>query len=489
MNGPIRHVALAMFAALSLLVGATTYVQLIRGPEYRDDPRNARVITGIAGRERGTIITADGVVVAESIANPLDPRFFRRSYPEQELYAHTVGYATAIYGTRGLEADRSSELVSDRDSTISGVLNAIIGGDLRPRGLRLTLRHDLQVAAADALGDQRGAVVAIDVKTGAILAMVSTPTFDPNLLTSPENVDLVDALEADPDQPLLNRAVAQTYPPGSTFKLVTTAAALEGGLASAGTGLPDPFELELPGSTATIRNFDREVCGDGIEVTLQDAFVHSCNTVFGSLGLQLGAGALVGAAQSAGFNVELEFDLNVLESFIPGASSFANDQPGVAQSAIGQRDVRATPLLMAMITASIANGGQMMQPYLVDEVFDADALVVEATMPSIWRRAMSPATASALEALMEEVVTSGTGRNAAIEGIRIAGKSGTAEVPDAAPHVWFSAFGPIDPAQGQSQIALVVLIESGGNAGENATGGSLAAPIARRLLEVFFSLE
>ena len=488
MNGPIRTVAVAMFTAFALLIGSVTYIQLVRGPEYRDDPRNARLVTGLAGRERGTIITSDGVVVAESLTNPSDPRFFTRIYPEAEAYAHTVGYATAIYGRRGIEADRSADLVSDRDSTISGVLNAIIGGDLRPRGLRLTLRDDLQRAALDALGDQRGTVVAVDVATGAVLAMVSTPSFDPNLLTSVDNVELVTALENDPAQPLLNRAVSATYAPGSTFKIITAAAALETGIASSGTAFPDPVELALPGSTATIRNFDREVCDDGIDVTLERAFVRSCNTVFGLLGLEMGAGPLVAAAQNAGFNTDVDFDLDVVESFIPSASSFADDQPGVAQSAIGQRDVRVTPLLLAMVTAAVANEGQMMRPYLVAEVFDADAVVVEATDPTEWRRAMSPATASAVAALMEGVVTSGTGRRAAIEGIRIAGKSGTAEVPDGAPDGWFAAFGPVDPPEGQGQIAVVVLVEAGGRAGTDGTGGRIAAPIARAVLEAYFGL-
>lgn len=488
MNGPIRTVAVAMFAAFTLLVGSVTYIQLIRGPDYRDDPRNARLVTGLAGRERGTIISSDGAVLAQSLPNPEDPRFYTRVYPEGTAYAHTVGYATAIYGSRGIESGRSSDLVSDRDSTISGVLNAIVGGDLRPRGLRLTIRDDLQRAAIDALGDQRGAVVAVDVATGAVLAMVSTPAFDPNLLTSVDNVEAVTQLENDPGQPLLNRAVAATYAPGSTFKIITTAAALETGLASAGTSFPDPVELELPGSTATIRNFDRDVCGDGIDVTLQRAFVRSCNTVFGLLGLELGAGPLVAAAQNAGFNTDIGFDLEAAESFIPAASSFADDQPGVAQSAIGQRDVRVTPLLLAMITAAVANDGQMMRPYLVAEVFDADAVVVEATEPEEWRRAMSPATASALGALMEAVVDSGTGRRAAIDGVRIAGKSGTAEVPGEAPDVWFAAFGPVEPEAGRGQIAVVVLVEAGGDAGDDATGGRVAAPIARAVMEAYFGL-
>lgn len=488
MNRPIRMLAGGVFIAFAVLVGAATYHQVIVGPDYRDDPRNVRVATSQTGRERGTIITADGVVVAESEADPADPLIFRRSYPEGSLYGHTVGYTTLLFGSQGIESTHSDDLVSYRDATISGVLSALLGGDVRPRGLRLTIEHELQVVAREALGDQRGAVVAIDPSTGAILAMVSTPEFDPNVLTGAGAGAAGQALDDDPLQPLLNRATAQSYAPGSTFKVITAAAALEAGVASAGTPFPNPVELELPGSTATISNFDEQACGPGTEVPLSTAFTSSCNTIFGMIGMEVGADRLVGTAESFGFNVEVPFEVRSIASTIPSADSFEFDVPGIAQTAIGQRDVLATPLQMALAASAVANGGEIMVPYLVQEVFNSEAVVEESTEPVVWKRATTPAASNALAGLMEGVVTSGTGRRASVPGIRIGGKTGTAEVPGAAPHAWFIGFGPVDAEPDDPQIAIAVLVESGGDAGEAATGGTVAAPIAQVVFAEFFGI-
>lgn len=488
MNRPIRILAAGVFTVFVVLVAAVTYHQVIVGPEYRDDPRNVRVATGRTGRERGTIITADGVVVAESQADPDDPLSFRRVYPEGSLYGHTVGYATLLFASQGIESSHSGQLVSNRDATISGVISALLGGDVRPKGLRLTIEHRLQTVAREALGDQRGAVVAIDPATGAILAMVSTPDFDPNTLIGSGAGPAGDALDTDPAQPLLNRATAASYAPGSVFKVITAAAGLEAGIASAGTPFPNPVELELPGSTATIHNFNGRACGSGSEVTLSTAFTNSCNTIFGMLGMQVGAEQLVGTAESFGFNAEIPLDIRSVASTIPAADTFEFDIPGIAQSAIGQRDVRATPLEMALAAAAVANGGKIMVPYLVQDVFNAEAVVQESTEPAVWRRATSPGAAAALADLMEDVVASGTGRRAAVPGIRIAGKTGTAEVPDGAPHAWFIGFAPVDPGPDDRQIAIAVFVESGGDAGDAATGGGVAAPIAQLVFSEFFGV-
>lgn len=474
---------------MAVLVGAAMWIQVVRGPEYRDDPRNARVVTARAGRERGTIITADGVVVATSEADPTDPLVFRRIYPEGETYAHVAGYSAVLFGEAGLEASRSGELVSDRDSTISGVLNAMLGGDLRPRGLRLTIDSRLQTAAYDALDGQIGAVVALDPQTGAVLAMASNPTFDPNTLLGIDAGPAGALLENDPAQPLLNRAAQESYNPGSSFKVVTTAAALDTGLAGPATAFADPVELELPASTATIRNFDRGPCSDGATVTLTTAFVRSCNTTFGMLGMDLGAEALVAQAESFGFNRELATDFTAAVSTIPEAETFDGDLAAVAQTAIGERDVRATPLQMAMVAAAVANDGEVLEPHVVAEVFTADATIEARVEPVVLDRAMSPATAEALTDMMEQVVDSGTGQQAAVPGVRIAGKTGTAQVEGGAPHPWFIGFGAVDAADDEPQIAIAVIVESGGVAGEDATGGTVAAPIAQAVLETFFSLE
>ncbi len=486
MNGPIRRLAAGIFLAFGALVAVVTWVQVIKGPEYRDDPRNARVVAARVGRERGTIITADGVVVAESLPDEDDPQVFRRNYPYGELYAHAVGYSTALFGDTGVEASRSSELVSDRDSTISGVINALLGGDLRPHGLRLSIDHELQVAAAEALGDQKGAIVAMDPVTGEVLAMVSTPSFDPNTLVGLDAGPAGDALDADPDEPLLNRAGQATYNPGSTFKAITSAAAMETGTAGPATTFPDPVELELPGSTATIRNFDEDVCNDGNSVSLTVAYARSCNTIFGMLGIEMGPGPLVESAEAFGFNRIPTTDFPTIASVIPSEEDFDGDLAAAAQTAIGERDVRATPLQMAMVAAAIANGGEVVEPHLVREVFNADGDVESQTETTLMGRAMSPATAESLQEMSERVVTGGTGSRAAVPGVRIGGKTGTAEVPGGAPHAWFIGFGPVDPAPGEAQIAIAVLVENGGEGGEGATGGTIAAPMAQEVLAEFF---
>ncbi len=482
MNGAIRRLAAVVFAGFLVIVLALTWIQGVDASRYRDDPRNARVTLGRAGRERGPITAADGVVLAASAADAADARAFRRRYPKGAAYAHVVGYASVLFGDRGLENARASTLVSKRNSTISGLLAVITGGDLRPRGLRLTIDDGLQQVAAAALGGQRGAVVAIDPRTGAVLALVSSPSFDPNTLLGADAGPVGEALESDPAQPLLGRAFEQTYPPGSVFKIVTAAAALEAGAANPGTRFDDPAELALPGSTATIRNFDREPCAGGDTVTLEIGFVRSCNTVFGRLGMDVGAARLVAQANAFGFGVEVPFDLDVVPSVIPPAASFGRDLAPVAQTALGQRDVRASPLHAALMAGAVANEGTMMVPYLVAEVFDADGALIETTRPAEWRRAVSPATATVLAELMERAVASGTGRRAAVPGVRVAGKTGTAEVAGAAPHAWFAGFAPVAAAPDERQIAVAVLVESGGDLGDAATGGVVAAPIAAEVI-------
>ena len=486
MNASLRRAAYAMFLAFAVLVAAVTYIQVVRGAEYKNDTRNARVVASRTGRERGPILTADEVILAASTPSSVDPKLYERSYPEDDLYAHTVGYTSVLFGSTGLESAWSQELVSDRDATVSGVLNGLLGGDTRPRGLRLTLDHGLQRTAAEALGDQKGAVVAIDPRTGAVLAMVSSPSFDPNTLTGPNSGDAGAALEDDENEPLRNRGIDETYAPGSVFKVVTTASGLDFGVVSPSSEFADPIALELPDSDATISNFNGEMCNDGRTVTLAVGFVRSCNTVFAQLGMDIGGDDLGVTSESFGFNRSVPFDLDVLVSFFPGEGSIEVNPSATAQSAIGQRDVQATPLLMAMSAAAVANGGIAMEPYLVQDVFTSDGSIEFSTEPTVWKRAMSPATASVLTEMMEQVVISGTGRRAAVPGFRIAGKTGTAEVTGKPPHAWFVGFGPVGPDEDDAAIAIAVVVESGGNFGETATGGSVAAPIAQKVLAEFF---
>lgn len=483
MNPALRRLAAACLAALLALAAGLTYHQAVAGSRYRDDGRNPRAALERAVRARGPILTADGVVVARSERRDDGTRV--RTYPEGALYAHVTGYASAYFGDTGIEAARNDDLRSRNDGSLTAALFSLFGGDLRPHQVRLTVRHDLQRAAAEALGDQRGAVVALDPTTGAVLALVSHPGFDPAVLASGTPAE-GDALAADPAEPLLNRALGATYPPGSSFKVVVAAAALEGGDHTPETELPDLDELPLPGSTAVIRNADGGFCGNGRSLTLERALAVSCNTAFAQLGMDLGAAALFNAAEAAGFNGTIPFDLGVVPSpFPPG--DLSRDLPALAQTALGQRDVRATPLQMALLAAAVANDGVAMRPHLVAAILDADGGEVGRTRGASWRRVMGRDTAAALTRMMEQVVVAGTGWRAAVPGERVAGKTGTAEIPGGPPDVWFIGFAPVGAAPGEARIALAVLVEDGGRLGEDGGGGSVAAPIAQAVLAAFFA--
>ncbi len=482
MNGPIRRLAVAVLVGLGLILGSATWFQVLGADRYRSDPRNARTAISRSGKERGVVVTPDGTILAESVPDPDDPRSFVRRYPGGEAYAPVVGYTSLLVGDAGLERAYADELRSRRDLTISDLIAVLLGRDLRPLSLQVTIDPVLQQGAYELLGGQRGVVVALDPTTGAILALVSSPAYDPETLLGTDAVDRRRALLDDPDRPLADRATRELYPPGSTFKTVVAAAAFDAGVAGPETEYPDPVEFPLPGSTATIRNFSGKPCADGTTVTVQTAFVRSCNTTFAALAIDVGAQEIALTAEGLGFDRDLRFPWEVARSTFP-LDLIADDPAALAQSGIGERDVRATPLIMASVAAAVANGGETMAPYLVRQVFDADGQAVDTTEPTTLGRAMSPATAAVLSSLMELVVTEGTGRRAAVPGVRVAGKTGTAESPEGPPHAWFIGFAPVE----RPRIALAVLVESGGDVGETATGGSVAAPIAGALIERWLS--
>lgn len=484
MNGPMRRMATIVFLAFGALLGALTWFQVIGAEGYRSDPRNVRTALNISGKERGLIVTGDGTVLAESIPNPDDPQAFLRVYPEGSTFAHVAGYTSRLVGSSGLEEAYRDELRSRRDLTISDVIAALFGRDLRPENLLVTLDAELQRAAVAALDGQRGAVVAIDPATGALLAYVSSPTFDPNGFIGNDAVTNRQAVLDDVGEPIRDRAGTELFPPGSTFKAVVAATALETGFAGPETTFPDPAVYELAGSTGTIRNADSGVCGDGVSVTLQAAFVRSCNTIFASLAVTVGADAIGDTATSFGFDRRLDFPWAIAESTFP-ANALSDDAAALAQSGIGERDVRVTPIQMAMVAAAIANDGEVLQPYVVAQIFDADGNARSVAEPRTIGRAMSPATAVVLRQMMERVVTSGTGQRAAIQGVRVGGKTGTALPEPGQPVVWFIGFAPVE----NPQIAIAVMLEDGGPQGESGTGGSVAAPIAGSLMSRYLISE
>ena len=483
MNGPIRRLAIGMFTAFGALLLAVTWFQVIRADDLKSDPRNARPAQTEQAKERGLIVTIDGTVVARSLPVE-DSRNYVRDYPEGEVFAHAVGYSSYLVGDSGLEASRASTLRSRRDVTISDLIAGILGTDLRPKNLEITIDARLQRAAFEALGAHRGAVVALDPVTGAILALVSTPSYDPNLLLGPDAASQWEDLSTDPASPLSDRATRELYAPGSTFKTVVSITGNDTGIAVPNTTFADPEEFPLPGSTATISNAWGGVCNNGVSVTLLQAFARSCNTIFADLAIQVGAGEIGKTVEALGWNQDLDFEWRIPRA-VWRTAQLATDPAALGQSGIGERDVRATPFHMAMIASAVANNGLVISPYLVEGVFDADGEQVESTTPQLLGRAMTEATVSAMTLMMERVVTDGTGRSAAIPGVRVAGKTGTATGTGDFPNLWFIGFAPVEAPT----IALAVFVEGTTATGASASGGAVAAPIAREIMDVWLELN
>ncbi|CAM5786785.1 peptidoglycan D,D-transpeptidase FtsI family protein [Cellulomonas persica] len=478
MNTPLRRVATVMLVMFLALMGSATWVQYVQAPDLNADSRNVRTLYREYGNARGPIVVA-GEAIAQSVKVD-DPFGYQRQYTDGELYSAVTGFYSIVNGSSQLEHAANDQLTGRSDQLFFSRLRDIITGR-KPEGaaVETTLLAAAQRAAREGLGDQHGAVVAIEPSTGRILAMVSTPGFDPNALATHDSAAasaVYAELAAADGNPLRSNATLETYPPGSTFKLVTAAAALESGEYDASTTLPAPVTLDLPQTTATIGNFGGGGCGSN-PITLADALRVSCNTAFAQLGMDVGDDALREQAERFGFDdASLTIPMRVV------ASRFPQDPnaPQTAQSAIGQFDVAATPLQMAMVSAAIANDGKLMRPYVVDRVRAANLSVVSQTEPEQLSTAVSPGTAAQLTDMMVGVVESGSGTAAKISGVQVAGKTGTAQTSsEAAPHAWFTAFAPAD----DPQVAVAVLVEHGGSAGSEATGGRVAAPIARAVIQ------
>ena len=483
MNRPIRAMAVfCMLLFLALLVNAT-YVQYVRADALNSRDGNRRVIDAQFSRERGPILV-DGDPVAAS--RPVDDRYqYQRRYGQPFKYAHLTGFFSYIYGSSAVEASQN-DILSGSDSRLFVDRVVDLLSNTQPQGgsVSLTIDPAAQTAAYEGVQalvpNTEAAVVALDPTTGRVLAMVSNPTYDPNLLASHDFNAVRKSYErliAAPGNPLFNRAIQETYPPGSTFKLVTSAAALESGRYDPDTSVRGGTSIRLPGTNTDLPNENGSDCG-GQRITLTQALVVSCNVAFASIGLDLGRGAMESEASAFGFGQEY------LEGLGGQAASVFPDnlnEPNTALSAIGQFDVRATPLQMAQVAATIANNGQGMRPYLVDEVRAPDLSVLEKTDPEeMPGRALSAQSASELTQMMVEVVDRGTGSTAQIPGIKVAGKTGTAQsAADRPPYAWFVSFAPAD----DPQVAVAVLVEDAGVARDTISGSGLAAPIAKRVME------
>ena len=491
MNKPIRNLAVAcMLLFVALLVNAT-YVQYWQAEDLTslsEHPDNKRVRDAEFSRERGAILVR-GKAVAES--NPSDDAFkWQREYPEGLQYAHITGYFTRDYGLGGVEATQNS-ILSGSDSAlfVNRVIDLVDNQSPKGGSVTLTIAPAAQKAAFEglrALGeDIQGAVVALEPNTGKVLAMVSSPNYNPNRLAS-HDFDAAGKvkerlLEAKPS-PLDNRAIEEVLPPGSTFKLVTAAAALDTGRYDPDTQVPGGARLDLPQTDTDLVNESRGSCG-GDKITLTRALEVSCNVSFGAIGLDIGDDKIRETAQKFGFGKRYFGDLD--DSLTRQAiSRFPEDpdEPQTALSAIGQFDVASTPLQMAMVAAGIANDGVVMKPYLVDEIKSPKLETIRRTDPEPMpgQPAMSSSAARDLTQMMVAVVDEGTGRTAQIPGVDVAGKTGTAQSsPDRPPYAWFVSFAPAQtPA-----VAVAVLIQDAGVARDQISGSGLAAPIAKSVME------
>ncbi|MFI5734472.1 peptidoglycan D,D-transpeptidase FtsI family protein [Kribbella sp. NPDC051587] len=479
MNAAIRKLAVAAMVLMLALMANSTYLQAFRSNEINGKNNNRRVQDSQFSIDRGPILIGTNSPIAKS--DPVNDRYkYQRTYSNGPVYAPITGYYSYVFGRAGIELNQNSELNgSDPSLAFRRIIDVISNRPQQGASVGLTLNGAAQMAAYKGLGDKKGAVVAIEPKTGKILALASTPSYDPNQLAS-HDLDKAQAywnkLAKDPDKPALNRAARETYPPGSTFKLVTAAAALSSGQYTPETKVNSPAELPLPQTTTPLVNEDRKNCGGSNNATLTIALRYSCNTAFGSVGMTLGADALRDQAAKFGFGERQLPELSGVASAFPADPN----QPQTAQSAIGQFDVRATPLQMAMVAAGIANKGEVMKPYLVQSVKTANLKTVSETKPESLHQAVTPEVAAQLTGMMIDVVKNGTGKKGQIDGIEVAGKTGTAQTsPERPPFAWFTAFAPAnDP-----QIAVAVMIESADVARNDIAGGALAAPISKAVME------
>lgn len=483
MNKELRRISIASLAMFVALFVSTSVIQVFEVDELRADPRNVRTLYESYSAERGPILL-NGSPIAQSVA--VDTPFaFLRQYPEPALYAPVTGYFTLNQGNTGVEGAYNDFLTGTANEQFLDQLGALVTGQ-RPRGaaVQLTIDPVVQQAAYDALGDLKGAVVAIEPSTGRILAMVSTPSFDPNRLASHDTESVLaayDELLADPNDPLVNRTISgDLYFPGSTFKVLVAAAAFDSGRFTPEDAFPNPARLALPLSTDTITNSNEGTCGNGATVTIATALRLSCNIPFAELGVALGEDTLAEYTEAFGFGTKFEVPMEATPSSFPTGL----DDAQLMLSSFGQYDVRVTPLQVALISAAIANGGNLMQPTLLDRIIAPDLSIVEQPEATLSSQPISRITAETMTRLMVDGVANGAASNARIEGVAVAGKTGTAENGDDAPYtLWFTGFAPAD----NPQVAIAVVVEDGGGRGQSGSGNQIAAPIAKRVLEAVLS--
>ncbi|QXG74353.1 penicillin-binding protein 2 [Modestobacter sp. L9-4] len=479
MNAPLRRVAIAVLVLFTLLIVNVNVIQVVRASGLRDNDRNTRQLSDQYNRERGAIVVAGNEIASSVPSAPDDPLRFTRTYPQGPLYAPVTGYQSVLATAAGLEEAENAVLNGDDDRLFGRrVADLFTGRTLSGGNVEVTLDPAVQEAAMKGLDGVTGAVVALDPKTGAVLGLASTPTYDPNRLSS-HDLDAVRAYDSEitpakgsgDADPRVDQATSERNHPGSIFKVIVSAAALSSGDYTPDTVIPAPRDYVLPGTNQPLRNFGNESCDPSGQQRLIDALTISCNTAFAQLGIDLGQDRVRDMARAFGID-DKGFDMP-----LPVAASTLGDIPddaALGQSSIGQSSVSLTPVQAAMIASAVANDGSLMKPYLVKSIQGPDLSVIDQTDPEEMSQPISASVAEQLTTMMRSVVDNGTGRRARIDGVQVAGKTGTAETgTDAPDHNWFIGFAPAD----DPTIAVAVFVKNGGG-----TGGDTSAPIARAVM-------
>ncbi|MCF2707225.1 penicillin-binding protein [Arcanobacterium haemolyticum] len=482
MNRPIRQMASLATVIFLALMAAATAIQYFQAPSLNADSRNVRTLYREYGTNRGQIIVSGTPIVYSQPSG--DAYKYQRVYDSSGIYSNLTGYfSTSFNSMTGIERAMNPVLGGSDDSLTGQRLQELLSGtDPAGGSVELTIESKLQEVAVAALAGRSGAVVALNPQTGAILAQVTSPSYDANLLATHDSAAAKEAwasLNEDPNTPLVDRSTdGDQYAPGSTFKMLTAVAMLENTDGLTPDSLVEaPTSWTLPQSTHAIYNPGRAECGDGSgQTTLRQAFIQSCNTAFAIGGVGVGVDKMISLAEDFGFGTTIETPLSVSSSRFPAPESDA----ALAMDSFGQQDVRVTPMQMAMITSAIANKGTLMKPYLVSRTLTADLETISETKPIVFSTPLSEQTAAYMNDMMVADVDSGTGFRAAISGVKVAGKTGTAEIGgDGLVHAWFASYAPAD----DPQIAVVVLLDNI----TDGDGGSAAAPIARQVIQAKLS--
>ncbi len=464
MNKRSRSLGTVFLGAFIILIINLTYLQVFAANKISSHPGNKRALAKEASIERGKILSADNRILAD---NRIGENIYVRTYPEGETASAIIGFNSIKYGRAGIELTYNDYLLGKREVTsIEDYIKGIAGEKIPGNDIILTINYSLQKEAFEALGNNRGAIVALEPKTGAVLAMATTPAFNPNTLDEDW-----ETLINDSSAPLINRAIQGLYPPGSSFKIITASAAIDSGTTAFDSIYKSPGEIEVHGNI--VSNYKKEDLG---EIPLDKAFALSANTAFAQIGLDLGADKLVKYAEGFGLNHQIPFNLPVKTSSIPAPKKM--DDVDVAWGAIGQADVLVTPLQMALVGSSIANEGTVMKPFLVKEIRDHRGIIVKSFEGKKWLKPIEQTTAKEIAEMMIKTVEEGTGEAAQISNISVAGKTGTAEVANSDPHAWFIGFAPAQ----NPKIVVAVIVENGG------LGSKGAAPLAKRVIQKALTL-